>query len=291
MIEWRETFHAAGWALQDLIKTGLPNTFGFLLSRTELIISFLSIYYIVALHLQINKPFGIDINNQELLTTLVALIGFYLATDDIITSGEITTELKQIAKNNTTTSEAISARLNHIDEHVLRARTGEYFTNFRELWSRITHLATQADNEVLVTVSNDQFVPARDWYDNLAKLLKQVYEHSQTHLRYELVIDTTKDTTHIDCQTALRNWTEWKNSLPEYARDFVQLVFRKTLPLAFTAVIIDHKHVCICFVSTGKGHTDTGLVFENSGELGARMATWFNLQFSGDLQKTNARSI
>ncbi len=249
-----------------------------------LIISALSLWYVIGTHLEIEHPFGIGIPPDHLLILLVALIGLYLAVDDILTQAKITVRLEGVDNCIKNASSLIVARIGQVDEHVTRARSGQSFTNFGELWSRITHLASEADEEILVIVSNDQFVPQKDWYDGLAARIKQVYEHSETHVRYDLVIDTSKDETAPECQTALNGWSAWKNSLPEYARSFVRITFRKVLTLGVTVVIIDNKHVCICFVSKGKGHTDTGLVFENSNELGARMASWFNLSFDSYLQ-------
>ena len=53
--------------------------------------------------------------------------------------------------------------------------------------------------------------------------------------------------------------------------------------MGLTAVIVDQRHVCLCVATKGKGNTDTGVIFENNGDLGTRVATWFNVQFAAEL--------
>jgi hypothetical protein len=230
-----------------------------------LLVSVLSVYYSLVLLLKVPLPIPQGLDTGELLVTLVGLIGVYLAVDHLATTDEMVSQLERIK------------------EIVLRSKGGDYYANFAELWSRITHLAIHAEHQILAVVSNDEFIPAKLWENGVARRLRDAFNSSRTYIRYDLMIITSKELSHPDRKTAVDRWNKWKNSLPPQLHEHVRIGFRKSQPICVTAIIVDQKHVCICFASQAKGNTDTGLVFENSPELAVRIATWFNMQFVVEL--------
>jgi hypothetical protein len=101
-----------------------------------LLVSALSVYYSLALLLKLPLPIPQGLNTGELLVTLVGLIGIYLAVDHLATTDEMVSQLKRM------------------EDAILRSKGGDYYANFSELWSRITHLATHAEHEILALVAN-----------------------------------------------------------------------------------------------------------------------------------------
>jgi hypothetical protein len=235
-----------------------------------LLVSALSVYYSLALILKLPLPIPHGLDTGELLVTLVSLIGVYLAVDHLATTDEIVSQIERM------------------EEAILRSKGGDYYANFAELWSRITHLATHAEHEILALVANDEFIPAKHWEIGLAARLREAFNSSRTYIRYDLLIITSKEPSHPDCRTAIDGWNKWKSSLPPQLHEHVRIGFRKSQPICVTAIVVDQKHVCIGFASKGRGNTDTGLVFENSPELAVRIATWFNMQFVVELSSTHA---
>jgi hypothetical protein len=235
-----------------------------------LLVSALSVYYSLALLLKLPLPIPQGLDAGELLVTLVSLIGIYLAVDHLAPTDEMVSKLERM------------------EDAVLRSKGGDYYANFAALWSRITHLATHAEHEILALVANDEFIPAKHWEIGLAPRLRDALNSSRTYIRYDLLIITSNELSHPDCRTAIDGWNKWKNSLPPQLHEHVRIGFRKSQPICVTAIIVDQRHVCIGFASKGKGNTDTGLVFENSPELAVRIATWFNMQFVVKLSSTHA---
>jgi hypothetical protein len=234
-----------------------------------LLVSALSVYYSLVLLLKVPLPIPHGLDTGELLVTLVSLIGTYLAVDHLATTDEMVSQLERL------------------EDTILRSKGGDYYANFAELWSRITQLAIHAEHEILAVVSNDEFIPAKHWETGLAARFRDAFNSSRTYIRYDFLIITSKELSHPDCRTAVDGWNRWKNSLPPQLHEHVRIGFRKSHPICITAIIVDQRHVCICFASKGKGNTDTGLVFENSPELAVRIATWFNMQFVVELSSTH----
>ena len=236
------------------------------------LISLFSVYYSVATQIKIGLPVPAGIDNIGLLITLVSLIGIYLCVDHLGSAGEL------------------DDRLSDIIHTLRRGRGGIYYDTFSDLWGRITHLASFAEREVLVVVSNDDFIPAKEWEQRLSKRIQESYRSTRAYIRYDVLVITSKPSDHADCVSYEHEWQLWKQTLPDRLRPQVRLSIRNSQPIGLTAVIIDQSHVCICMATKGKGNTDVGLVFEGNPDLGSRMATWFNVQFTADLLRSEMRA-
>lgn len=171
-------------------------------------------------------------------------------------------------------NQKINSSLKNNQEFLFSLLGGRLITHSTQIYSRLTELASQAENEIKVLLYGSEWPSLMDWSEQVSENLKEK-QLAEIDFTYQIVFSMNIDLEEEDFFQRIEKRLEIYSN--KGASNLLDLRFiNDNEPIGLNLFIFDSIHVAIVFSTHGTGNVNSCIIFENNSDISSRLATWFD---------------
>ncbi|SFE31409.1 hypothetical protein [Nitrosomonas sp. Nm166] len=184
--------------------------------------------------------------------------------------------LKKHFESDQTDHNKIKEDLKENQKFLLNLLGGRFLSNYKEIYSCLISLATNAETEIQLLVYGQIWLDKQpdSWSEELANHLKTQRDNYLNDINYKVVACLSMQEQHEFFDTLKKRLDIYEQ---HEVSDLVKLrLIDDNKPIGLNVLIIDRKHVALTFPHHGENEVNSCIIFEGRDEIAQRLASWFD---------------